>query len=337
MKIWYSVQTTGLGHLTPYIALARALLDRGHQIFTLTSGPKPPSFFKPITGSYIHLNGPTLFMNNERMNYGKTAWFNFLHLPEFMKNILTVKKLIDEQKPDLILLDYEPFTANYLRLWKPSIRSFSVDHQSIFVSPMFPFKRVNFELKAITRIFSYAQTRLCTNFLDYGHQGSFFTMPMVLRDEILQKPVTDDGSILVYHSYPTAFDMERMIRACSSDRKFIFYGYDACTHKNLVFKPKGEGFLEDLAKCHIYITNCGLGSVSEALVMGKRLICQPVKGQSEQEWNARMLKAFPNVKVVEDFDMGQINDEDIPPPDREKQEWLKKGKEYALKYILGEN
>ena len=334
MKIWYSVQSTGLGHLVPYRTLGSALLKYNHELITLTSGPDLLSFFKPLGNKHFHLKGPTLIVNKDRLSYSKTALYNVIHLPEFIINFLKLKKWMEIEKPDLVIVDYEPFTSNYLRITKPAIPSFSVDHQSTFISPMFPFPKLDWILKVITQIFTYAKVRLCSSLLDYGREGAFICIPPILREEVLNMETGDDGSVLVYHSSATASNKEEIKKVCPGDRKFIFYGYEFENYKNLTFKPKGEEFLQDLAKCHVYITNCGFFSVCEALVLGKRMICQPLKGHTEQEWNGRILKAFPNVKVVDNIDYQNLEIERLSIPDPEKTQWLRQGLEHALQYIL---
>src|SRR5574341_805132 len=331
MKIWYSVQSTGLGHLIPYRTLARALLKYDHDLITLTSGPSLPSFFKPL-GKHYHLSGPTLIMNKDRLSYFRTTLDNTVRFPGFIVNFMKLKRLIEIEKPDLIVEDHEFFTSNYIRFWKPSVPSFSVDHQSTFVSPMFPFPGVDKMLKVIIKMFSFAKIRLCSSFVDYGRQDSFISIPPILREEVLSIPVEDDGSILVYHSSATSTDKAAIKRNCPSDRSFIFYGYEPETYKNLIFKSKGEEFLKDLARCHVFITNCGFISVCEALVLGKRVICQPLKGHAEQEWNGRILKVFPNVKVVENLDYQNLDVDRLSIPDPEKTLWLRQGLDLALHY-----
>jgi uncharacterized protein (TIGR00661 family) len=199
---------------------------------------------------------------------------------------------------------------------------------------MFPFRNVDKMLKCIVKIFSFAKTRLCSSYIDYGKKDSFISIPPILREEVLNIPVEDNGSVLVYHSSATASDKETIKKACPSDRKFIFYGYEPEVYKNLIFKLKGEDFLRDLASCHVFITNCGFISTSEALVLGKRVVCQPLKGHAEQEWNGKILKAFPNVRVVEHLDYQNLDLDRLSVPDPEKTQWLRKGLSLALHYIL---
>jgi uncharacterized protein (TIGR00661 family) len=332
-RVCYSVQTTGLGHWVPYRALGTALMDRGYELITFTSGPELPVFFYPVSLKHYHLRGPTLIIRGSRLNYIKTFFYNLLRIPLFFLNLFKFAKFIEKEKPDLIIEDYEPFTSNYLRFWKPDIASFSVDHQSTFISPMFPHRNIGFLLKTITRIFTFARFRLCSSFSDYGSRGGFVSLPPILRREVLEQSASDDGSILVYHSTAQDSDKERLKKACPKNWKFIFYGYKAEEFENISFRPKGEGFLEDLAKCHLYVTNCGFFSVCEALVLGKKVICRPIEGHAEQEWNAKLLKAFANVRVETQVDYGNLKIDQIPEADPVQTAWLRRGLESALKHI----
>ena len=336
MKILYSIQSTGLGHITPYLALGRALLSRGHELVTLTAGPHPSSFFKPLSKKYCHFDGPTLILDHERLSYTGTTIYNLVRSPRFLANLFKVKSFIERERPDLILLDYEPYTSNYIRFWKPEIPSFSLDHQSTFLSPAFPLGRVDFALSTITHIFTFAQMRLCANFVDYGGSGNFITVPPILREEALSIPVTDQGYTLIYHSSAMPEDKKKIKTICPKNGEFIFYGYESEVFENLIFKPKGPDFVRDLAGCHAFVTNCGLVSVTEALMMGKKIICQPLKRHSEQEWNGRMLNSFPNVRVVDQLNYADLRVNQLELLDKVKQDWLRRGLEVVLKYILKE-
>ncbi|MDJ0622350.1 MAG: glycosyltransferase family protein [Desulfocapsaceae bacterium] len=42
-----------------------------------------------------------------------------------------------------------------------------------------------------------------------------------------------------------------------------------------------QGFIDDLATCRGVICNAGFSFISEALHLGKRVLCKPVRGQLE--------------------------------------------------------
>lgn len=325
MKILYSVQSTGLGHLTPYLSLGTALAGRGHEVITVTSGPGMPSFLSPVGERHYHFIGPTLIVDSRRLSFSRTTIHNLVRLPVFVRNLVRLRRLIREEKPDLILEDYEPYTSLFLRFFKTPVPSFSVDHQSLFVSDFFPHKGVEFLLRLITHIFTYARFRLCAGFVPYRSADGFVAVPPILQSEVLSTPVSDDGSIVVYHSSVASGAQEKLKKECPQDRRMIFYGYEAEEYGSLVFKPKGGQFLRDLSRCHAFVTNCGFVSVCEALVLGKKIICQPLAGHYEQEWNARMLKAFKNVRVVDEINYSDLGIEHIPPADPAQTVWLREG------------
>jgi len=333
MKICYSVQTTGLGHWVPYKALGTALIKKGCELVTFTSGPELPVLFYPVSMNHYHLKGPTLIIQGSRLSYIKTFFHNLFRLPLYFLNLFRFAKFIKKEKPDLIIEDYEPFTSNYLRFWRPRIASFSVDHQSIFISPMFSHRKASLLLRVITRIFTYARFRLCSSFSDYGSKDHFVSLPPILRPEVLNQQVSNDGSVLVYHSTASNLDKAHLKKACPKNGKFIFYGYEAEEFENISFRPKGDGFLNDLAKCHLYVTNCGFFSICEALVLGKKVICQPIEGHAEQEWNARLLKAFKNVRVENRVDFANLEIDRIPEADPAQMVWLRRGLDAALEHI----
>jgi len=62
---------------------------------------------------------------------------------------------------------------------------------------------------------------------------------------------------------------------------------------NITFLPiNGSLFNESMIHSHGVITGAGFETPAEALYLGKKLICLPIKGQYEQLCNAEALKRF---------------------------------------------
>ena len=60
-------------------------------------------------------------------------------------------------------------------------------------------------------------------------------------------------------------------------------------HGNITLKPFSNiTFKEDLIQCSGLITNAGFQLPSEALFLGKPMLCKPLNGQPEQEHNAKI-------------------------------------------------
>jgi uncharacterized protein (TIGR00661 family) len=59
----------------------------------------------------------------------------------------------------------------------------------------------------------------------------------------------------------------------------------------ITFRPRSvDGFLADLASCRGVIAGGGFSLISEAVYLGKPMMCSPLRGQFEQLMNARYLE-----------------------------------------------
>jgi uncharacterized protein (TIGR00661 family) len=71
---------------------------------------------------------------------------------------------------------------------------------------------------------------------------------------------------------------------------------------NITFIPvNGKTFNESMITSHGVITGAGFETPAEALYMGKKLMCLPIKGQYEQLCNAESIKRF-NVPIINAID-----------------------------------
>jgi uncharacterized protein (TIGR00661 family) len=143
---------------------------------------------------------------------------------------------------------------------------------------------------------SYSISRSIINLVtfssDYYMIGSFLN----LRDRILFKPpirkkIMDlrpkqDDHILVYQ---TSKSNKKLLKILSNLKEnFIVYGFNKSKKQaNIVFKRFNENdFFQDLAGCKFVITNGGFSLIADALYLHKPILCQPVRYQFEQIFNA---------------------------------------------------
>ena len=76
----------------------------------------------------------------------------------------------------------------------------------------------------------------------------------------------------------------------------------AVTQGNIEIKPLNtESFTKDICNCSGVITAGGFQTTAEALYLGKKLLCIPIKTQFEQQCNARVLQEL-GITVSKDID-----------------------------------
>jgi uncharacterized protein (TIGR00661 family) len=79
--------------------------------------------------------------------------------------------------------------------------------------------------------------------------------------------------------------------------------------ENITLKPfSNKYFKYDLLTCRSLITNAGFQLTSEALFLGKPILCKPVKGQPEQEHNAKILHDLGYATVSQKINAAMIKD-----------------------------
>ena len=92
--------------------------------------------------------------------------------------------------------------------------------------------------------------------------------------------------------------------------------------KNITFIPiDNKAFNKSMINCSGVITGAGFETPAEALYLGKKLLCLPIKGQYEQLCNAEALKSF-DVPVIGSIDANfpaYINDWQQSPAPKQLQ------------------
>jgi len=86
---------------------------------------------------------------------------------------------------------------------------------------------------------------------------------------------------------------------------------------NLLFTPvNNKNFTESLINCEGVITGAGFETPAEALYLGKKLMCLPIRGQYEQHCNTAALEQFsvPVIPAISNDFGTQIKDWLSGPP-----------------------
>lgn len=97
-KIIFFPAEAGIAHITRSLAIAEALLNRGHQILFALH----PSKYPLIKSTKVPLHPNTLFLEDSHVPV-----FNSLNTPDFYTpHIKADQKLIDSFKPDIVVADF---------------------------------------------------------------------------------------------------------------------------------------------------------------------------------------------------------------------------------------
>jgi uncharacterized protein (TIGR00661 family) len=278
MKILYGVQGTGNGHISRSRELVRYLKEDGHEVQVIVSGRDPALLWDmEIFEPYTALRGLTFATHRGRIQHLRTA--RQLNLIRFYADI----RAFDARGFDLVITDYEPATARIAR--RHRLPSIGIGHQYAFCHDI-PVKGQNPLARYILDHFAP---------VDYpiGLHWHHFEQPILppVVPEFSSRPASVPGKILVYLPFEELSDILRLLGPFDAHAFYIYHQLqqpEGAGHLNL--RPYSRtAFLNDLTDCSGVITNAGFELVSEALMLGKKIIVKPLAGQMEQLSNAAAL------------------------------------------------
>ena len=277
MKILYGIQCTGNGHLTRSIKIINKLNLLGHKVDILLSGKNFELEF-PFPVKY-RFKGFTFYNTKSGgIDYLKTI-LSF-DLIDFIKHIK-----LDLKNYDKVITDFEPITAWACKLQEKSC--YGISNQYSFISKKTPRNGKDLLGETILKWMAPVETPIG---LHYKKYDNFIHKP-IINDEIIEIKPVDAGHYTVYlPSYSLVKTIEEL--TCYNNKFQIFHSDIKTVYrfKNCIIYPiDHKTFVDSFRNSHGVITNAGFQTSSEALYMGKKLMVIPVKGQYEQECNAKAL------------------------------------------------
>lgn len=291
MKILYSVQATGNGHISRAMELMPYLQQYG-EVDVFLSGSN--SHLEPQLPVKYRSKGLSLF-------YGNTGGLDYWRMwKEFsLKRIWKEAKDLPVEKYDLVLNDFESITSLACKFKK--VPSIGFGHQASFLSNHTPRGgKKDIAGEMVLKQYATATEYIGLHFKQYD---DFIFSPVIKRD-ILQAGAKDYGHITVYLSH---YSDEVILKALHKikDTRFEVFSKkvkEPTVAGNVILRPiNNEAFTNSLITSHGVITGAGFETPAEALYLGKKLLALPIKGQYEQLCNAAALKEF-QVTVIEQLE-----------------------------------
>lgn len=299
MNILYGVQTTGHGHFIRSSTMIKKLKERGHNVFTLLSGPKLKegwdlSVFEP----YSFHKGLTFISQKGKIKIAKTA--KQLDFIKFYKDVISYK---DFEHIDLVITDYEPITARIAKLRK--IPSIGIGHMFAF-SYKVPVATFNPFAYIIMRWFAPVDYPIGLHWYHYGHP----ILPPTIPEDVKPAGDVQEDKILVYLGFEDVEEIKACLAPLKSHHFYVYSRLDQPVDEGHIhIRPfSREGFQKDLRECSGVIANAGFSLASEALHLGKKLLLKPLKGQIEQSCNALALLRLELGSVMDKLDTKAIEE-----------------------------
>ena len=288
MKILYSVQATGNGHIARAMELMPYLQQYG-EVDVFLSGSN--SHLNPKLPVKYRSKGLSLFYGNTG---GLDYWRMWKELS--LKRIWNEAKQLPVEKYDVVLNDFESITTMACRFKK--VPSIGFGHQASFQSKHTPRgNKKDIAGEIILKQYATATDYVGLHFKQYDD----FIYSPVIKQDILHAEPTDKGHITVYLSH---YSDEVVLKALQKVKDIRFEVFSKKVQqptvlKNVTLLPiSNEGFTQSVIHSHGVITGAGFETPAETLYLGKKLLVLPIKGQYEQLCNAAALKDF-NVEVVD--------------------------------------
>jgi uncharacterized protein (TIGR00661 family) len=334
MRILYGANSQGQGHFSKAAVLVPLLEARGHDVRVISSGPTPPAGYH--FRWHRHHDGLPYALHEGRTDYGKTLRQWITALPAVWRSLDRVRRLVQAWRPELVISDFEPLTAS--PFIAPGCEVIALSRQVALFDraiPLPPDKGLDRKLtRTIIRLFTCGADRL------YGYHyepASFRCVPPVLRPELFRLRPERQQHVLVYAHNHAAADLIDWSRRNRQPVRAYGYPEVARGRCGLVdFRPSSRAaLLEDLRTCTAVMTNAGLTTPIEAVVLGKPVCVVPIASQWEQAVNAFHLAAAGLAETCDTWDLDRLLDQPMTLRHR-LQSWLTTPPDILLDQLLDE-
>lgn len=297
MNILYGIAATGNGHISRSRIIVDALKKRGHSVDVILSGRDKKDLFDIDDLKPFQIKkGFTYVTNKGKINYLKTV---LTSSPiQFLNDIKSI-----DNNYDLVITDFDPISAYAAK--KHKIPCIGIGHQYSFYKNIPMTIKMKFISILFPRIYAPANFPIPSHFYHFNQSiiPPFIDPKFYAADSTYQKK----SNTLVYLPWENLKNMISIFRKIEGE--FILYTNIESIekHGNITLKPFSNiTFKEDLIQCSGLITNAGFQLPSEALFLGKPMLCKPLNGQPEQEHNAKILKQLGYATVCKKIDIDSI-------------------------------
>lgn len=298
MKILYGVVGEGMGHATR----SRVILEhltKAHDVHVVVSGRARDYLAKQFENVH-NIWGFTIKYEGNSVKKWQTVLQNLKGaISGWPQNVKKYFELVDEFQPDVVVSDFETFS--YLFARNHFLPVISVDNMqiinrckhdpSLLAGHEDAFEMTRSIVKSkLPGAFHYLVT---TFFYPELRKTRTTLAPSILRPDILEAKSEAGEHLLVYQTSTTNQALLDALKI--SGLPCRVYGMrreltEDQVEGNLTFRPFSEkGFIDDLRTARAVIANGGLSLMAEAVHLHVPMLTIPLKGQFEQELNARYL------------------------------------------------
>lgn len=294
-KILYGVAGEGFGHSSRSELLGERLVQAGHEVVFAASN-KSYRYLKPTFKEQVReVYGLSFYYSDGKVKPLRTVLKNISGFPKGHRvNRQLLGEFAKDYKPDVVISDFEPFSAWWA--WRNRVPCVSVDHEHVLTCCELDMDlahwKERFMARTVTRGYhTFADAYVILNFFrtELRNKNSIL-VPPVVRDIVREHKPTLDEHVLIYSTDSGKQQCDKIFNAVSQypAARFIVYGFNKAEEKeNCSFrKTSTEGFLRDLASCRAVVATAGFSLLSECLYFKKPMLLMPVHDQYEQILNS---------------------------------------------------
>lgn len=299
--LFYAMCGEGMGHATRSWPVIRYLSER-YEVHVFAGGRVHEYLVSRV--EHLHwFQTLVLIYRNNQVDVAASTRTNFSRFFHFLWSCAKFIYLVLALRPHVLVTDFEAVSA-YMSI-ALRLKSVSFDNQHIFTrtAVRYPphFER---DAKALRRaIFwtiPYANRYVISTFYHPAvTRPHTRVVPPIVRPEVLALMPSVSDTVLVYQ---TSASNDRLVPTLNqTSGTFVVYGMGRDeVIGNCTLRTFSEvRFLDDLARARAVITNGGHTLLTEALALGKPLLCEPVVGQFEQILNALYVERMGFGRYVE--------------------------------------
>ena len=298
-KILFGVAGEGFGHSTRSELLGQHLIDAGHDVIFAASR-KSFNYLQPtFNGRVMQVHGLSFYYQNGNVRPLRTVLQNLQDYRKGMGINRHFFTYIEEKfEPDLVISDFEPFSAWWA--WRNRVPCVSVDHEHFLSCCRFDTEGTSWRERTLAKVVmqgyhTFANAYMVLNFFKAPLANrNAQLIPPVVRKAALQIHPKNGEHVLVYSTDSGEKMRKRIIDAVSQHTKqrCYIYGFNQESENgNYIFKKTStETFLNDLASCRGVVATAGFSLLSESLHFRKPMLLMPIHDQYEQIVNAHYVE-----------------------------------------------
>lgn len=290
-----------MGHATRSRVVIERLAAQGHEVKIVVSG-RAHRFLTERLAAYTsvsveQIEGLTLRYLGNALDRSASIFHNLKNAPQAVAHNVDVYRKVAEAgfQPELVISDFESWAALYAR--RHGLPVISIDNMQIInrcrhkkallKGKGFDFRVARLAVKA--KLPGACHYLVTTFFTPEVRKRYTSLVPPILRPEILSAQREPGDHVLVYQTQTTQHELVPTLRKLPYRFRVYGFGRDAVEGNVTLCSFSETKFVDELRTARAAIAGGGFSLMSEAVTLGVPLYSIPVKGQFEQELNARYL------------------------------------------------